>query len=186
VSGASQATRMPSPGVQRSVREAQRRLTSPRPELGGPASSSRVAPVGSSSWKESQTPAPERAATRAVGRTRGGAGGQSGTSHPGFLGIRVLDSTGRGCHHSAMSAQIARVEVNARVMLGKPVIRGTRITVELILRKLSEGATTDDLLDAYPRLTVDDLRAAMAYAADTLAHQETISLSDRREASASH
>ena len=53
-----------------------------------------------------------------------------------------------------------RVESDPNVMLGKPVIRGTRVTVELILRKLSEGATEDDLLDGYPRLTRDDIRAA--------------------------
>lgn len=46
-----------------------------------------------------------------------------------------------------------RIEVDREVMLGKPVIRGTRIPVELILRKLSEGASEADLLDAYPRLT---------------------------------
>jgi uncharacterized protein (DUF433 family) len=57
-------------------------------------------------------------------------------------------------------------------MLGKPVIRGTRIPVELILRKFGEGASEADLLDAYPDLTRDDVRAAMAYAADTLAHEE--------------
>jgi uncharacterized protein (DUF433 family) len=57
-------------------------------------------------------------------------------------------------------------------MMGKPVIRGTRITVELILRKLSEGATEADLLDAYPRLTRADVQAAIRYAADTLAHEE--------------
>ena len=45
----------------------------------------------------------------------------------------------------------SRIEMNVKVMLGKPVIRGTRIPVELILRKLSEGATEADLLDAYPR-----------------------------------
>jgi len=61
-------------------------------------------------------------------------------------------------------------------MLGKPVIRGTRITVELILRKLSEGATESDLIDAHPRLTREDIRAAIAYAADTLANEETLSL----------
>jgi uncharacterized protein (DUF433 family) len=66
-----------------------------------------------------------------------------------------------------------RIEVNSRVMLGKPVIRGTRIPVELILRKLSEGATEDDLLDAYPRLSRQDIQAAIGYAADTLAHEET-------------
>ena len=59
-------------------------------------------------------------------------------------------------------------------MLGKPVIRGTRIPVELILRKLSEGATEADLLDAYPRLTRADIQAAFAYAADTLSHERIV------------
>jgi uncharacterized protein (DUF433 family) len=68
-----------------------------------------------------------------------------------------------------------RIEINPAVMLGKPVIRGTRIPVELILRKLSEGATEADLLDAYPRLTRADIQAALAFAADSLAH-ETILL----------
>ena len=67
-----------------------------------------------------------------------------------------------------------RVELNPKVMMGKPVIRGTRIPVELILRKLSEGATEDDLLDAYPRLTRVDIQAAIGYAADTVAHEETV------------
>jgi uncharacterized protein (DUF433 family) len=52
-----------------------------------------------------------------------------------------------------------RIEINPNVMLGKPVIRGTRIPVELIIRKLSEGATEADLLDAYPRLTRADIQA---------------------------
>jgi uncharacterized protein (DUF433 family) len=59
-------------------------------------------------------------------------------------------------------------------MLGKPVVRGTRITVELILRKLGEGATERDLLEAYPQLTKEDIQAAITYAADTLAHEETV------------
>jgi uncharacterized protein (DUF433 family) len=67
-----------------------------------------------------------------------------------------------------------RIELNPEVMLGKPVIRGTRITVELILRKLSEGATEVDLLDAYPRLTRRDLHAALAYAASALAHETIV------------
>ena len=67
------------------------------------------------------------------------------------------------------------IEINPQVMLGKPVIRGTRIPVELILRKLGEGATEADLLDAYPRLKPADIQAALAYAADSLAH-ETILL----------
>lgn len=71
-----------------------------------------------------------------------------------------------------------RIEVNPKIMLGKPVIRGTRIPVELILRKISEGATETDLLDAYPGLAAADIRAAMGYAADTLAHEETILMDD--------
>lgn len=59
-------------------------------------------------------------------------------------------------------------------MVGKPVIRGTRIPVEIILRKISEGATEGDLLDAYPRLTRADIQAAVGYAADTIAHEETV------------
>ncbi len=51
-----------------------------------------------------------------------------------------------------------RIEINPSVMQGKPVIRGTRIPVELLLRKLAEGATVEDLLDAYPRLTQDDVQ----------------------------
>jgi len=65
-------------------------------------------------------------------------------------------------------------------MTGKPVIRGTRITVELILRKLSEGASETDLLDAYPRLTKEDIQAAIRYAADTLSNEETVILSRRK------
>ena len=67
-----------------------------------------------------------------------------------------------------------RIEINPKVMMGKPVVKGTRIPVDLILRKLGEGASEDDLLDAYPRLTLEDIRAALHYAAATLAHEETV------------
>lgn len=67
-----------------------------------------------------------------------------------------------------------RIEINSEVMLGKPVVRGTRIPVELLLRKFAEGATTAELQDAYPRLTVDDVRAIFAYAADTVAHETVL------------
>ncbi len=61
-----------------------------------------------------------------------------------------------------------RIEINPKVMMGKPVIRGTRIPVELILRKLSEGAKERELLEAYPKLTKEDIQAAVQYAADKL------------------
>lgn len=67
-----------------------------------------------------------------------------------------------------------RIEINPGVMLGKPVVRGTRIPVELVLRKLGEGATMNDLCDAYPRLTPEDICACLVYAADTVAHEETV------------
>ena len=76
-----------------------------------------------------------------------------------------------------------RIEINQKVMLGKPVIRGTRIPVELILRKLAEGARESDLFDAYPRLTREDIQAAIAYAADTIAHEETIMMKPSRKRS---
>ena len=68
----------------------------------------------------------------------------------------------------------SRNEINSDVMMGKPVIRGTRVPVELIIRKLSEGASEDDLLDAYPRITRDDIKAALRFAADTIAHEKIL------------
>lgn len=65
-----------------------------------------------------------------------------------------------------------RIELNPEIMAGKPVIRGTRITVEHILRKLGDGMTPDQLLADHPRLTHDDIRAAEAFAADYLAGEE--------------
>lgn len=69
-----------------------------------------------------------------------------------------------------------RIDINPAVMMGKPVIRGTRITVELILRKLAEGAPESELLQDYPHLTRDDIRAAMAYGAASVAHEEVVLL----------
>lgn len=67
-----------------------------------------------------------------------------------------------------------RITTDPDIMLGKPVIRGTRIPVDLLLRKMSGGATEKELLDAYPNLEPEDIRAAMAYAADSVALEETI------------
>jgi len=69
-------------------------------------------------------------------------------------------------------ANTDQIEINPEIMLGKPVIRGTRIPVELVLRKLAEGATDVELLDAYPTLTKDGIKAALEYAARTIAHEE--------------
>ena len=60
------------------------------------------------------------------------------------------------------------IESNPSVLMGKPVIAGTRITVELILEKLAAGETIDDLVEAHPRLTSEAVRAALAFAAEAL------------------
>jgi len=60
------------------------------------------------------------------------------------------------------------IESNPKVMMGKPVIRGTRITVELILEKLAAGETVEQILDAHPRLTKPAILAAIAFAGEAL------------------
>jgi uncharacterized protein (DUF433 family) len=57
-----------------------------------------------------------------------------------------------------------RVEINPKIMFGKPVIKGTRIPVDMILRALGDGMTIEELLDGYPRLTRDDILAAQSFA----------------------
>ena len=73
-----------------------------------------------------------------------------------------------------MNTHHNRIEINPDVMLGKPVIKGTRVPVELIVRKLGEGASVEDLLDGYPNLKKEDIQAALTYAANTLANELTI------------
>jgi uncharacterized protein (DUF433 family) len=69
-----------------------------------------------------------------------------------------------------------RVTINPDVMLGKPVIKGTRVPVELIVRKLGEGANVEDLLDAYPNLKKKDIQAALLYAAEYMRNETFIYL----------
>ena len=69
-----------------------------------------------------------------------------------------------------------RIEINPDVMLGKPVIKRTRIPVELLVRKLGEGAALEDLLDAYPNLEKEDIQAALLYAADHMGNERVIYL----------
>ena len=65
-----------------------------------------------------------------------------------------------------MSAQ--SIESNPAVMMGKPVVAGTRITVELILERLSAGETVDEILESHPRLTREGILAALRFAAQTM------------------
>jgi uncharacterized protein (DUF433 family) len=65
------------------------------------------------------------------------------------------------------------IERNPAIMLGKPVIKGTRITVELLMRKFADGFTVTDILDMYPHLTLEQVLAVFAYAADKIADEIT-------------
>jgi uncharacterized protein (DUF433 family) len=64
-----------------------------------------------------------------------------------------------------------RITRDPAVMVGKAVVKGTRITVELILRECARGATPAEIAVNYPSVNEDDVRAALAYAADYMAHE---------------
>jgi uncharacterized protein (DUF433 family) len=63
---------------------------------------------------------------------------------------------------------------NPEIMLGKPVIKGTRITVELIIRKFAEGYTVNEIIESYPHLSTKQIYAALTYAADIIANEEIL------------
>jgi len=69
-------------------------------------------------------------------------------------------------------ALLRRIATDRKIMLGKPVIKGTRLTVEIIIEKLAYGKTAADIRKDYPFLVAEDIRAALLYAAKTLAHEE--------------
>ncbi|MBL7791423.1 MAG: DUF433 domain-containing protein [Saprospiraceae bacterium] len=66
------------------------------------------------------------------------------------------------------------IHSDSKVMLGKPIIKGTRITVELLLRKLADGYSFEEILGMYPHLKLDDILAAVAYAAAMMESEEVI------------
>lgn len=66
------------------------------------------------------------------------------------------------------------IESNYAIMLGKPVLKGTRLTVEMILRKLSQGATFDNLKEMYPSFNSSQYQAVLEYAADVMANDEIL------------
>jgi uncharacterized protein (DUF433 family) len=69
---------------------------------------------------------------------------------------------------------LRRIEINPRIMLGKPVIRGTRVTVEMILEKLAADLPIEEILDDYPQLTRPDVLAAIEYARQAVGTDEII------------
>jgi len=71
---------------------------------------------------------------------------------------------------------LRRIEINHKVMVGKPVIKGTRIPVDLIVRMVAQGITEKEIIQEYPRLQPDDVRAALVYAAWMLEHEDILPL----------
>lgn len=76
---------------------------------------------------------------------------------------------------------LERITVDPKVMVGKPVIRGTRIPVALILKMLGQGISAEEILREYPRLEEEDLHAAIAYAAHVVEHEDVFPLPSRGE-----
>jgi uncharacterized protein (DUF433 family) len=72
---------------------------------------------------------------------------------------------------------LERITINPRVMVGKPVIKGTRLTVEYVLNLLAHGATTDEILEEYEGLTEEDIQACFLFATRTLSNTEFMPLS---------
>jgi uncharacterized protein (DUF433 family) len=82
--------------------------------------------------------------------------------------VRYSDAVGLlVCYRAGVEVLMSnpRITLDPAVMLGKPCIVGTRITVELILRKLANGRSFDEIIERYPHITADDIRAALDYAA---------------------
>jgi uncharacterized protein (DUF433 family) len=76
---------------------------------------------------------------------------------------------------------LERIAVNPKVMVGKPIIRGTRIPVELIVKMMAQGISEKEILEEYPRLAPEDLKAALAYASTALSNEEFIPLVETEE-----
>ena len=71
-----------------------------------------------------------------------------------------------------MTKYLQRINIDSKIMVGKPVIRGTRIPVDLILAKLAQNINVKEILGDYPSLTEDDVKAAIYYAKAILDHEE--------------
>jgi len=69
-----------------------------------------------------------------------------------------------------------RIVVDKRIMVGKPVIKGTRIPVDAIVRRIAEGMTVKEILEDYPNLTEGDIKAALEYCADVISGEDIMPL----------
>lgn len=74
------------------------------------------------------------------------------------------------------SALLKRIVVDPKIMAGKPVIRGTRVPVDAILHRIAQGETLDDLMQDYPKLTKQDIKAALEYASSIVKGEDIVPL----------
>lgn len=72
-----------------------------------------------------------------------------------------------------------RITINPKVMVGKPTIRGLRITVEQILKALAGGVTVEDLLEDYPELEKEDIQAALIYASELVNEEQVFAVCEK-------
>jgi uncharacterized protein (DUF433 family) len=73
-----------------------------------------------------------------------------------------------------------RIVVNPKIMVGKPIIKGTRIPVDAILKRLADGMTISDILEEYPNITEEDIRAALTYVSEVIAGEQIIPMVDMK------
>jgi uncharacterized protein (DUF433 family) len=78
---------------------------------------------------------------------------------------------GRAEEHAAMATEHPRITLDPEVLAGKPVVRGTRLSVEFIIGLLADGWAEDDILDNYPGITHEDVIACLAYAREVLSSE---------------
>ena len=78
-----------------------------------------------------------------------------------------------------------RITLNPKIMVGKPVIKGTRIPVDTIVRLLSQGMSVKDILEDYPQLTKQDVEAALAYSADVVSGEFVEPMTTKEDAAVS-
>jgi len=77
-------------------------------------------------------------------------------------------SKNKDCYPESQMTWQNLIVLDPKVLVGKPVIKGTRIAVELVVDLLAKGWTQDQILDSYPNITADDIRACLAYASEVL------------------
>jgi uncharacterized protein (DUF433 family) len=92
------------------------------------------------------------------------------------MNVPALPGAVQGASQLDKEDILRRIAVNPRVMLGKPVVRGTRLTVQFILGLLAAGATVDDILAEYGGLTREDVQACLLFATEALESSSFLAL----------